>query len=96
MLETSIIIIIPLIIGYVLGRYPYKDQKSAIELCEKHYQDMKQLTNQFADLSIQLHNQNVGAKHQQEIPQVGFPSMEEISDSDEKEELVPELQGGRL
>lgn len=101
----SSVIIVAFIVGLIIGNTVNKvDNTLAVEICNQHYNDMKNFTNQFANLSVQLHNQNmnnaVGAEHRQ---QAEFPTPEEMyppaSDGEpvkDEDEVLAEMTGGRL
>jgi hypothetical protein len=88
---------------YIANSYPQKDTNDIVQILDKHYKDMITLTNQFANLSTQLYNQN---KNNDNMP-ASFPSAEEMFPVDlakqgqgqgQEEESEPmfDLQGGRL
>lgn len=87
-METALIVLGALIIGWFLGYYPNRKDN-----LENHYQDMKLMVNQFADLSAKMFNAtNTGTNP------VMMPMPQEFEDMSEEEEVEKDeaLSGGRM
>lgn len=87
-MEQQILSLICLVIGYILGIYPYR--KNNIQSC---YEDMKGLVDAYSNLCVQMFNQS---KNLPEQPILGFPFGKDEKEEVNSEEEMFDLKGGQL
>ena len=91
-MEQQIISLICLLVGYILGIYPYRKNN-----VQQNYEDMKGFANAYSELCIQMFNQNKITMPEGKQQILGFPFGQnklQIEEPEADENF--DLAGGRI